>query len=186
MSDTGKINLKEWSKKKKDLHDTMSITRTNLIKNGSLKKKLTPKQLSARILMICFIAGCIAFDIHSTSKSFSYTYKNVLSPVDSSNPEYQKVCDYISYLTQRIKIHKNAPLYGKWLEGVPESFKNNAEEKLKALSTEGFVIDGIFEDKNKIYHIKCHALQKGKKQVALDITKIKIKGNLIFRLVRIY
>ncbi|OGV34984.1 MAG: hypothetical protein A2020_10635 [Lentisphaerae bacterium GWF2_45_14] len=182
------IDLKDWSHRHKEFHDTMSITRTRMfIKDEMDKKKKKRKRiLILRLLLICSICALVFLDIRIASHKNSYHYQDVLKALKGDDLAYQNVSNYVRYLVGRVFQHGRSGLNGKWLEGIPKSFDNAAWIKLKKLGQKNFVIDSIEADKESVFHVKCRPLESLSDTIELDVIKVKVEEDFIFRLLRVY
>ena len=182
------IDLKEWSHRQKDFHDTMSITRTRIFlsEEEEKKKKRKRKILIWRVIAILAICSLIFLDVEIASYQTTYKYQDVLQELKGDDPLYQNVNNYVRYLASRAAQHGQSGLDGKWLDDIPKNFDNAGTAKLKKLGKENFLIESIAADKEDVFHIKCHPLESLSETVELDVIKVKVKNDFIFRLLRVY
>jgi len=188
MNETGSFDIKDWSKRQKEFHDTMSITRTRMFIHEDEKKHIKKKRkmLILRLLLILFIAAFVFADFKIAGHKSVYNYQDVLKELSCEDPAYQNISDYLRYLTQRVSSHGYAGLKGKWLDEIPSFFDNSAKEKFQKLGQRSFVIENIKADKDNVFHVRCHPLESFSDSVEIDVIKVKVEDNFIFRLLRVY
>jgi len=186
-NDAENIDLKEWSLRQKEFHDTMSVTRTRIFlrEEETKREKRRRKILIWRAIAIMAICALIFLDVEIASYQSTYKYQDVLQELKGDDPLYQNVNNYVRYLAGRASSG-NDGLDGKWLEDIPKDFDNNGAAKLKKLGQENFIIASISADKENVFHIRCHPLESLSETVELDVIKVKVKDDFIFRLLRVY
>ena len=182
------IDLKEWSHRQKDFHDTMSITRTRIFlrEEEEKRKRKRKKMLMWRAIGIIAICALIFLDIKIASYQSTYKYRDVLQNLKGEDPLYQSVNNYVRYLASRTAQHGKSGLEGKWIENIPKDFDNDGILKLRKLGQQNFIIENIAADKENVFHVKCHPLESLSETIELDVIKVKVKNDFIFRLLRVY
>lgn len=180
--------LREWSHRQKDFHESMSITKTRIfLREAEEKRRRKRKKITLwRIFGIIAIALLIFTDVKIASHQSIYKYRNVLQSLNGEDPLYQSVNNYVHYLAGRAAQHGKSGLEGKWLEDIPKDFDNDGAVKLRTLGQQNFIVENISADKENVFHVKCHPLESLADTIELDVIKVKVKNDFIFRLLRVY
>jgi hypothetical protein len=112
---------------------------------------------------------------------------DVLIQIDANAPDFEGVKNYARYIAGKVAAGGIDAIEGKWVEGIPPSFKPEAQAAL-ALVGQDFEIDRVSADKSVIYNVECHPLSNPGKLVSFEIVRRRLaeSGKVIYRLQRIY
>ncbi len=112
--------------------------------------------------------------------------EDILVRIENGAPYSVSVKDYVKYIVEKASKVGMEGIDGKWVEGVPPSFKEAAKAKLELLGT-GFSIAGLRADKVVVYVVECHPDINPAKTVFVEVVKGRLpSGSAVFRLQKVY
>lgn len=124
-------------------------------------------------------------DYFREGKEEAGAYNDVLTSIDASRADCEKVKGYVKYIIQKVASEGVESIEGKWAAGVPPSFKSDARRKAEMLGT-GYVFGNVFADKGVIYIVECHPSFNPAKTAFFEVVREKVGDEVLFRLQKIY
>lgn len=178
--------LKDWSVKMKKHHSDIEISKTSIFSRNKRKKFFTPRSIAIKFSMLTAIALCVYINYYFIFRVQTPSYDDILVSVNLRDEEMEKISDYVRYITDTVRLKGLKGIDGKWLEGIPPSFKKNVKDKIDRLNAEGYIIERTSMDRSNLFNVKCQAMTPEKETVFLEIAKTRVGNLYLFRLQKVY
>ncbi len=180
------VDLKDWSHRVKQHHSDIELERTTRLDIDKIEKHFSYQAFIIKLVVLAVIIASLYFDYIWLFANSTPEYKNILLPMNLNQKQALRIEKYVRYLVRLYRSEKMHGLELKWTRNIPPEFKTEANQKFAMLSREGFTVDRIAVEKNRIYNIRCHTLGNIGEIAYIEIMMVNIGGNWVFRLLRVY